>query len=582
MPYVQSKVAVNTAVSNGVTIAFDSNVTVGNTIIVIGLHSYAGCPPSFTDNLGNTYTARGSRLALNTEIFELFTAPVTTGGACTLTAAMSCGVFRALAIVEVSQIAAGNPFDQQTGTYNALATSPFAAGGITPSEAGEYILAFFSSAGTTKDLSDGGGAGLTERDSNANNDTTILDKVHASGAINPDVSFTGTITDARGVVASFKTLAQLAAGPSLFRGRSFSFFDDDEINRFEFWSPIAEEATVHNRAALLEVTGAIETTAEFFTVFERSAAIDASVSVTVSGERVVDRAASVNASAAIETSAESFSVVERSASLDASASIETSAVSFTVVERAVSFDSTSTITVTAIREVLRLVSCAMTASIETSAQFFSIVETSVLVSATGSIEVAGVVVTERQSQVSAMATIVVSGQTEQFRQVAITVSGDIAVSGTVVPPGVVEHERSASLDGTGAITANAEFFSTITAAAEFTTTATIDVDGLGISARLVMIEAVGAITVNHQRELQRSAQLAATGTITVNGTIAGVVIERATAFNVSASIAVSGEIHHPASPQRTFMIESSERTLVVPRELRSFKPSEPDRTRRVL
>lgn len=35
----------------------------------------------------------------------------------------------------------------------------------------------------------------------------------------------------------------LGTGPSLLRGRSFTFFDDEEINRFEFWLPASGDST---------------------------------------------------------------------------------------------------------------------------------------------------------------------------------------------------------------------------------------------------------------------------------------------------------------------------------------------------
>jgi len=221
---VQLKIADYASLSNGSTIAFDSNITSGNTIVVLGLHSYAGCPPSLSDGLGNTYSPKGTRPSLNTEIVEIFTAPITVGGACTVTTAMSCGLFRNFAMAEVSGLKA-DPFDQQNGTYNASASSPFAAGSITPAEAGEYIFALFSSGGSGRDLSDGGGAGLTERGNNTNNDCTILDKTHTSGAINPDVSFAGGALLMRGVVASFKATPSAPskfAPPNKLRPRIFA------------------------------------------------------------------------------------------------------------------------------------------------------------------------------------------------------------------------------------------------------------------------------------------------------------------------------------------------------------------------
>lgn len=71
--------------------SFSSNVTVGNTIIVavVQLGSDGGQPSSVTDNLGNTYTRRVYSKFTNDADFgvSIWSAPVTTGGACTLNVA---------------------------------------------------------------------------------------------------------------------------------------------------------------------------------------------------------------------------------------------------------------------------------------------------------------------------------------------------------------------------------------------------------------------------------------------------------------------------------------------------------------
>jgi hypothetical protein len=53
-------------------------------------------------------------------------------------------------------------------------------------------------------------------------------------------SVTGTITGSIPQAAHPNIF--ILAGPSLFRGRGFSFFDDEEVNRFEFWPAISEGA----------------------------------------------------------------------------------------------------------------------------------------------------------------------------------------------------------------------------------------------------------------------------------------------------------------------------------------------------
>lgn len=206
--FVQAKVAAYVAISNGSTFSFTSNVTVGNTIIVMGVHSYAACVPSITggvDNLGNVYTHRGSSLPVNGGTFETWTAPVVTGGACTITFSMVCSSFSTLAIIEVSGLAAGNCYDQEAITYNGTDSTPSSAGSITPTQNGEYIAIIAEATGTTTTFT-AGGEGHTKQVENAAPTASYFDYVQpTAGAFNPSVSW------ASGVIASYIMQASFKA-----------------------------------------------------------------------------------------------------------------------------------------------------------------------------------------------------------------------------------------------------------------------------------------------------------------------------------------------------------------------------------
>lgn len=139
-----------TGVSSGATVTFASNVTVGNTVTVIMANHYAACPPTLTDNLGNSYTrvvTGGVASGVTYPLFA-FTAPITTGGACTITLAMGCSALAFWFATEVAGLSA-SPFESYSVLNNA--SSPMFAGSVTPTVNGSYLMAAFldaSNAGT--------------------------------------------------------------------------------------------------------------------------------------------------------------------------------------------------------------------------------------------------------------------------------------------------------------------------------------------------------------------------------------------------------------------------------------------------
>lgn len=537
--------------------------TTGNLIVVVVRCGTNGLVSSVTDTAGNTYVEAISSTGQDPKIFIYYAKNITGHATNVVTVNFSPSAeFSWACAVQYSGLDTVSPVDAidvKTGTgVSDLVSDPF-------STAREGVVVLGASQATFTTYT--AGADFTLIDGAIGNNVGdnfggVEERITTGSLSSYTAHITSGATNAYTVgLVAFKAVIA-ATGPMLFRGRTFSFFDDDEVNRFEFWSPIAAEATVHNRAASLDAVGDIVAAGQSFSIFSRSAVIDATASISATGISVLERSTELSVTAAVTVSG--VQVVERAASLNATAAIESSAESFSVFARAATFNNTAAITVAAMREVLRAASYSATATIETSAQSFLVVERSVLVNVTSSVEAAGVTIRERQASLNVTTTIVVDGQTEQLRQVVIDATAVITVSGVVVPPGVVEHERSASLSVTGDIATTAQFFSILSASVEFTSTATITTTGLSISARLVMIETTSAITVSHQRELQRSAQLAVTGVIAVSGAVVtGAAIERAAAFNAVANITVSSRYQHPTPPRRTFVVQLDQRTLTV-------------------
>lgn len=89
--------------ANSIARAFVSNVSVGNRIVVAITTYYITTNPvtSVTDNLGNTYTLVNSNNSTGYGWYvHIYSAPVTTGGACTVTVNLTDSLQVGLAIAE--------------------------------------------------------------------------------------------------------------------------------------------------------------------------------------------------------------------------------------------------------------------------------------------------------------------------------------------------------------------------------------------------------------------------------------------------------------------------------------------------
>lgn len=139
--YVQG-VSDNAAPSVSPTVlSMPGNCTFGNTIIVIQIHSYLGCPPSVTDSQGNTYTSQGTHPTPSAnDYLWIFTAPVGSTAANTITITSSCGTAKTTFALEYSGVDA-NPYDQENVASST--TTSATSGSVTTSTANQLILGVF-------------------------------------------------------------------------------------------------------------------------------------------------------------------------------------------------------------------------------------------------------------------------------------------------------------------------------------------------------------------------------------------------------------------------------------------------------
>lgn len=407
------------------------------------------------------------------------------------------------------------------------------------------------------------------------------------------IGFRATNSQGAGVGYHLDNLSvqSLSAPRALHRGRHFSLFDDEEVNRPEFW-PAIVTATVIERSAAINVTADIASNGTTFSVFERtvvidaagtiasaglriverSASVDSATAVAVSGERVVDRSTSFSATAAIESSGESFTLFESAVVLSATAGIESSAASFSVFEGAVSINLAASVETAGVRIVERSSSLTATAAVESNAIFFSVVSSAAQIDALAAIQTSAEFfsVFERQSSIDTAAVITVIRQVESMRLVTFSTVADIAVSGGI-EGGVFEHERSAAIDATGGIQSSAISFSIIERTSEISASGSVVASGLTVRERSALVSASGVVAVTIQRDLQRSVSIDTTAGIDSSGGVPSTEpVERAAAISAAAAISVSVTFQHPTPPRRTFVVSSERRTVTVSPERRMY------------
>jgi hypothetical protein len=168
-----------TSTGSGVTAkstTFGSNVTVGNTIVVgvqVTANNNAG---TVTDTLGNTYTVREADAGDPKALF--YTAPVTTGGACTVTYTAG-GASAGGVTVAVAEVSSTGATSRETGGIQTGSSATLNSASISPTVA--TIMFAITSFGPFETHSVGGGFTEIETSSWPNMDVSLLSRTGAAG-----------------------------------------------------------------------------------------------------------------------------------------------------------------------------------------------------------------------------------------------------------------------------------------------------------------------------------------------------------------------------------------------------------------
>ena len=211
--HVQSTGNRDDAAGTTIVKAFVSNVTAGNTIVVIAFCGTGVAISGITDSLGNTYTERVSGISGRLKVYE---APNITGGACTVTVTFSDSVpYRAMSIHEYSGMVNTGAFDVGAGATASRAGSSATDGNytdnITTTANGDLIIGAIINIPASW-VAVAPGTGLTERyDDGPNGWYESEDKVQASSG-STNATWTCDNTDAYyWIIASFKAATALVS-----------------------------------------------------------------------------------------------------------------------------------------------------------------------------------------------------------------------------------------------------------------------------------------------------------------------------------------------------------------------------------
>lgn len=172
------------------TLAFGSDVTAGNLIVVAAYFLGTADTPTVADTLSNTYTLVGSILrrgVTTTASLGVWYAKNITGGTCTVTVSSVPSSFGCAVAHEISGCDTTAPLDlyaSQTQTDQGTGTDAVTSTAITPSQAGCYLF------GVTQNQNgavDGIGTGWTDRAS----DTGIrTEDIYQEAAASKAATFT--------------------------------------------------------------------------------------------------------------------------------------------------------------------------------------------------------------------------------------------------------------------------------------------------------------------------------------------------------------------------------------------------------
>jgi len=184
--------------ATGGTLVMPSNTASGNVMCVVALHSYAGCSPTLADSQSNTYTKHVNNAnGANSRYFHVWSAPIGSSAACTLTFTCACGTVVNAFAAEVSGLS-GTPYE--TSSTNAGSSTTITAGSVTPTVNGSYLMMLAASDSSTYTAN----TGFTKQFENVGYYAGDLVQGTA-GAINPQCTVGGGPSYANGYVAVFQS-----------------------------------------------------------------------------------------------------------------------------------------------------------------------------------------------------------------------------------------------------------------------------------------------------------------------------------------------------------------------------------------
>ncbi len=198
-------------------IVLASGATTGRLLVVVAFHTYTGCPPSISDTLGSSFTKRLTiTSAMNDTDLHIWTAPVASTGANTITLTCGCGLFQRLSAYELSGHDSTTPYGGQAGP-TANTTNPVKSGSVTPDVNGSFVLSAMRNVSAGYSFTEQ--AGYTRRYTAS--DFLQQDIIQAvAGAINPEATVSADPSTVIG--ASFWIrAAAVGGGPSAAAKRKY-------------------------------------------------------------------------------------------------------------------------------------------------------------------------------------------------------------------------------------------------------------------------------------------------------------------------------------------------------------------------
>jgi hypothetical protein len=207
------------ATAGSIAVTFTSNVTAGNTIIVLAGGQTSSETLSVTDDSSNTYsnTSVFDQTGHRLEVFWV-TNPTLTINPPTITLHATASIFMDLNIREYSGLAA-SPADGSAGTTTITAINPEITDDLTTTGTSDLLVAVFMDGGAA---SNSGGSGWTNVDTiTASTNFVFEDQLNkAAAAYHGACIPSGTNVNWNGMIAAFKaSTADTTFNAPIFRSR---------------------------------------------------------------------------------------------------------------------------------------------------------------------------------------------------------------------------------------------------------------------------------------------------------------------------------------------------------------------------